>query len=350
MPRFWKAMLLGLALLVPCALALFIFLYPNAIGQNLTDWAKQLTGPSIEDGPRFVVEVDSNALRRHGHEMLRDAVRADLREGRISISRAPRVTDAGVEVWPRDTDRQAALARLAKLGQPGWFDISEGDGGVIRIAYTEARLAEQMRQAVELSISTIESRLADLGGFRFSVRRQGDTQILVQVSRSEDLKRLIELATKHAKLEFRMVDGTIAVAQALASRAPPESEILYGWQKEGKQPYLIEKRVIISGGDIADARPGFDLRTSEPVVNFRFNAAGARRFAQATTENVGRPFAIVLDNEVISAPVIREPITGGQGQISGNFTVQSANDLAILMRAGALPAPLKVIEERAAGP
>ena len=207
-----------------------------------------------------------------------------------------------------------------------------------------------MRQAVELSITTIESRLSDLGGFRFSVRRQGGAQILVQVSRSDDLKRLIELATKLARLEFRMVDGTMAVAQALASRAPPESEILYGWQKEGKQPYLVEKRVIISGRDIVDARPGFEPRMSEPVVNFRFNASGARRFAQATSENVGRPFAIVLDNEVISAPVIREPILGGQGQISGNFTVQTANDLAILMRAGALPARLNVIEERSAAP
>ena len=108
--------------------------------------------------------------------------------------------------------------------------------------------------------------------------------------------------------------------------------------------------MIVSGEDLTDAQPGFDQRTSEPIVTFRFNSNGARRFAQATQENVGRPFAIVLDNEVISAPVIREPILGGSGQISGSFTVQAANDLAILLRAGALPAPLTIIEERTVGP
>jgi preprotein translocase subunit SecD len=106
----------------------------------------------------------------------------------------------------------------------------------------------------------------------------------------------------------------------------------------------------VSGEDLTDAQPGFDQRTSEPIVTFRFNTNGARRFAQVTQENVGRPFAIVLDNEVISAPVIREPILGGSGQISGNFTVEQANDLAILLRAGALPAPLTIIEERTVGP
>jgi preprotein translocase subunit SecD len=108
--------------------------------------------------------------------------------------------------------------------------------------------------------------------------------------------------------------------------------------------------VLVSGGDLTDAQPGFDQRSGEPIVSFRFNTTGARKFAQATSENVGQPFAIVLDNEVISAPVIREPITGGAGQISGSFTVQAANDLAILLRAGALPAPLTIIEERTVGP
>jgi preprotein translocase subunit SecD len=117
-----------------------------------------------------------------------------------------------------------------------------------------------------------------------------------------------------------------------------------------KVPYVIKKQVLVSGGDLTDAQPGFDQRTGEPIVSFRFNTSGARKFATATLENVGQPFAIVLDNEVISAPVIREPITGGSGQISGSFTVQGANDLAILLRAGALPAPLTIIEERTVGP
>jgi preprotein translocase subunit SecD len=117
-----------------------------------------------------------------------------------------------------------------------------------------------------------------------------------------------------------------------------------------KTPYLVKKEVLVSGADLTDAQPGFDQRTNEPIVSFRFNTSGARKFSDATVKNVNLPFAIVLDNEVVSAPVIREPITGGSGQISGSFTVQGANDLAILLRAGALPAPLSIIEERTVGP
>jgi preprotein translocase subunit SecD len=135
----------------------------------------------------------------------------------------------------------------------------------------------------------------------------------------------------------------------MQGKVPADSEVLMSSQ-EPKVPYVIKKEVLVSGADLTDAQPGFDQRTSEPIVSFRFNSSGSRKFADATIKNVGQPFAIVLDNEVISAPVIREPITGGSGQISGNFTVQQANDLAILLRAGALPAPLTIIEERTVGP
>jgi len=162
-----------------------------------------------------------------------------------------------------------------------------------------------------------------------------------------DPSHVKELIGKTAKLDFRMVDLSMSAEQAEQTRPPADSELLDG-ENGGK--VLIEKRVLVSGGDLVDAQPGFDQRTSEPVVNFRFNSTGARRFAEATQANVGKPFAIVLDNKVISAPVIREPILGGSGQISGRFTVQQANDLAILLRAGALPAPLTIIEERTVGP
>jgi preprotein translocase subunit SecD len=146
-----------------------------------------------------------------------------------------------------------------------------------------------------------------------------------------------------------MVDSSVSPDQAQRGSVPADSEILMSEQSP-KVPYVIKKQVLVSGGDLTDAQPGFDQRTNEPIVNFKFNSSGSRKFAQATSENVGLPFAIILDNKVISAPVIREPITGGQGQISGSFTVQSANELALLLRAGALPAPLTVIEERTVGP
>lgn len=143
-----------------------------------------------------------------------------------------------------------------------------------------------------------------------------------------------------------MVDTTASPDQATV---PADSERLVS-ASPPPVPYIVKKQVLVSGSELSDAQPGFDQRTGEAIVSFKFNTSGARKFAQATADNVGQPFAIVLDNKVISAPVIREPITGGQGQISGSFTVQSANDLAILMRAGALPAPLTVVEERTVGP
>jgi preprotein translocase subunit SecD len=165
----------------------------------------------------------------------------------------------------------------------------------------------------------------------------------------QDPTRLKQLLGKTAKMDFRMVDSSVPADQAVQGRVPPDAEVLMSAQSP-KVPYVVKKQVLVSGADLIDAQPSFDSRTSEPIVTFRFNTNGARKFAQATSANVGQPFAIVLDNEVISAPVIREPITGGSGQISGNFTVQQANDLAILLRAGALPAPLTIIEERTVGP
>jgi preprotein translocase subunit SecD len=148
-------------------------------------------------------------------------------------------------------------------------------------------------------------------------------------------------------MEFRMVDEAVPPDAAAQGKIPPEDELL---SEVTGQKLVIKKQVLVTGGDLSDAQTSFDQRSGEPVVSFKFNSSGARKFAQATTEGVGQRFAIVLDNQVISAPVIREPIIGGQGQISGNFTVQSANDLSILLRAGALPAPLTVIEERTVGP
>src|SRR3981189_1813853 len=196
----------------------------------------------------------------------------------------------------------------------------------------------------------MEKRVNELGLVEPTVQRQGVDRILVQVPGLGDPRRLIELVGKTAKLEFRLVDQTMNPQEAMQGRVPAGYELRYEGKGEQKIPGLVYKQVIVEGADLTDAQATFDERTSEPVVSFRFNTTGARKFAQVTQENVGRPFAIVLDNEVISAPVIQEPILGGSGQISGSFTVQSANDLAILLRAGSLPAKLTIVEERTIGP
>ena len=144
-----------------------------------------------------------------------------------------------------------------------------------------------------------------------------------------------------------MVDTSTSVSDALRGKIPPRSEVIYD---KDSIPWLVNKKILVSGERLADAQASFDQMTNTPVVNFRFDVAGGKSFARATSENVGRPFAIVLDDQVISAPTIRQPILGGSGQIEGGFTVESANDLAVLLRAGALPAPLNILEERTIGP
>ena len=204
-----------------------------------------------------------------------------------------------------------------------------------------------MGQAVADSIDVIERRLKDLG-VRFTAKSQDHNRILLTVSKAVDVNRVIEVATRRGRLQFRLIERRAFVGvtpeQAVRGEPPADAEELYG--RGDRKPYVVYKRAMLTGRDLVDAQPGFGV-LNDPIINFRFNANGARQFAQITQENVGKPFAIVLDNEVLSAPVIREPILGGSGQISGNFTVQSANDLAILLRSGELPGRLTVIEQRA---
>ncbi|MBV9556914.1 MAG: protein translocase subunit SecD, partial [Pseudolabrys sp.] len=318
-------------------------------------------GLDLQGGSHILLEVDANAVRKEKLEALRDDVRRVLRDARIGYTGLAVRGNNVVEVRMREgTPPAQAVAKLQELSQPlggilgttgqRSVDITSDDSGLIRLTMTDPAILERVRQAVEQSIQIIERRVNELGTVEPLIQRQGVDRVLVQVPGLQDPTRLKELLGKTAKLDFRMVDTNASVEQAVQGRAPGEDDLLYSTQKQGKQPYLVEKRVLVSGGELTDAQPGFDQRTAEPIVSFRFNTSGSRKFAQATQENVGKPFAVVLDNEVITAPVIREPILGGTGQISGSFTVESANDLAILLRAGALPAPLTIIEERTVGP
>jgi len=356
----WKTLGILLTALVACLLAVPNF-FPEKTVQSWPKWAQRhvVLGLDLQGGSHLLLEVDTGAVRKEKLEQLRDDVRRVLREARVGLSSAPVVRGTSVEVVVRESDLQTALTKVRELSQPlagilggagqRTLEISNQGGGRIQVTMTEPAIVERVRQAVDQAVQIIERRINELGLVEPLVQRQGSDRILVQVPGLGDPARLIALVGKTAKLDFRMVDETVTPEQALANRPPPESEILYGTMREGRVPYVIEKRVLVSGADLTDAQPGFDSRTSEPVVNFRFNSAGARKFGAATVENVGKRFAAVLDNEVITAPVIREPILQGSGQISGSFTVESANDLAILLRAGALPAPLTVIEQRVVG-
>ena len=340
-----------------------LFALPNFFSENTVrkwpSWAQRhiVLGLDLQGG-------SSRASLRSRHQCGAQRAAAGNCRRRVAHSaRSPHpftgrsIHGNGVEVRiTRESDVDNAVGKLRELSQPlsgilgssgqRSVDIAE-NGGLITLTPSDAALAERIRQSVDQSIQIIERRVNELGLVEPTIQREGADRILVQVPGLQDPSRLKQILGKTAKLDFRMVDQSMTVEQAVATHPPADAEILDG---EGGQKYLIEKRVLVSGADLTDAQPGFDQRNSEPIVSFRFNSSGARKFAEATRQNVGKPFAIILDNKVISAPVIREPILGGSGQISGNFTVQQANDLAILLRAGALPAPLTVIEERTVGP
>jgi preprotein translocase subunit SecD len=356
----WKALAILITAFVVCLCAVPNFI-PEQTVKKWPTWAQRhvVLGLDLQGGSHLLLEVDNNAVRKEVLQTLADGVLRLLREARMPFTgRAVRGDHVEVRIT-RENDVQTALTKLRDLSQPlggilagaggRTVDIAE-NGGLITLTPTQPAITERLRQAVDQSIQIIERRVNELGLVEPSIQRQGIDRILVQVPGLQDPTHLKELLGKTAKLDFRMVDLSMTAEQAAQSRPPADSEILEGTKAEGQQKFLIEKRILVSGADLTDAQPGFDQRTSEPIVTFRFNTTGARKFAQATQENVGKPFAIVLDNQVISAPVIREPILGGSGQISGSFTVQGANDLAILLRAGALPAPLTIIEERTVGP
>jgi preprotein translocase subunit SecD len=356
----WKAAAIVLTALVVCLFAVPNFL-PEKMVASWPKWAQRhvVLGLDLQGGSHILLEVDTMAVRKEMLETLRDDVRRVLRDARIGyIGLAVRGNSVEVRIREGANSSQAPT-KLGELSLPlggilggtgqRSLDITTEPDSLFRLTFTEPAIVERVRQSVEQSIQIIERRVNELGTVEPLIQREGTDRILVQVPGLQDPTRLKEIIGKTAKLDFRMVDTSMPPEQALQGRAPPDDEMLYS-ASEPKTPYLIEKRVLVSGGELTDAQPGFDQRTNEPVVNFRFNTSGARKFAQATQENVGKPFAIILDNEVISAPVIREPILAGSGQISGSFTVQSANDLSILLRAGALPAPLTIIEERTVGP
>jgi preprotein translocase subunit SecD len=357
----WKALAIVLTALVVCLCAVPNF-FPEATVKSWPVWAQRhvVLGLDLQGGSYLLLEVDANSVKKDRLNAVRDEARKALRDAKIGFTGGVTIRGDSVEARiTKEADVPAALSKLRDMAQPIGglmggggqrdLDVTDAGGGLIRITPTQPALLERMRKTIEQSVQILERRVNELGTVEPIIQRQGTDRILLQVPGLQDPTRLKEIIGRTAKMEFRMVDTTVSPEQAQAGRAPPDSEVLMS-ASSPKVPYVVKKEVLVQGSDLTDAQAAFDQQTNEPIVNFRFNTSGATKFGRATSENVGLPFAIVLDNEVISAPVIRSPITGGSGQISGSFTVQSANDLAILLRAGALPAPLTVTEERTVGP
>ncbi len=348
------------AVWIVCLLGL-LFALPNFFPEEqVARWPAPLDrqlnlGLDLRGGSHILLEADIAELRRLKLESLEDQVRQELREapgGPVSA------TDLGIRdgavsftlVNPADADRALeAMRRLARpvagLGGPRDPEVSLLDGDRILLAPTEAGLAEAVESAMAQTVEVVRRRIDELGTREPTIVRQGRDRVLVQVPGLQDPEALKQLLGRTARLEFKLVDLEADPAMVAEGRAPPGSQVLP--LAEGGR-IAVRRRAIITGDQLVDAQPSF--QDGQPVVSFRFDAQGGRRFARVTQENVGRPFAIILDGVVISAPRINEPILGGSGIISGQFTTESANELAILLRSGKLPVSLKVVEERTVGP
>ena len=360
----WKVILVSVIVL-----AGLLFALPNLVSpetaSRIPTWLphKQVNlGLDLQGGAHLLYQLDEKEMVDDWLKNIRADVRETLRSNRIGYTDlAQNVATRTVTVRIREPgDVEKAFEALKKLAVPVGADVFGGFSGNdldvarqgsdgVSLKITDPGLSHRMSSAIQASIETIRRRVDAFGTTEPSIQREGRSRVLVQVPGVQDVERLKNLIGETGKLEFKLVNPAAdAAAAATTNKVPPGDELIYS-NEDPPVPYVLKDQVLVSGANLVDAQPGFDSQTGEPIVTFRFDAAGAKRFGKVTQENVGLPFAIVLDGKVISAPVIREPILGGTGQISGNFSVQEANDLAVLLRSGALPAKLTVIEERTVG-
>ena len=343
--------------IIICLLGVLLAM-PNVLPQQTLDalpsWVpthRISYGLDLQGGSHLLLEVDLKSVTKERLNGALDGLRTALLKEKIGYTQLT-VEDDHMVVALRDAADAGKIRGLITQVDPD-LAVTNAPDGKLQIAYTEQALIQRRNQAVDQSIEIIRRRVDETGTKEPTIQREGDDRILLQLPGIDNPEHVKELLGRTAKLTFRLVDETVTPEDAKAGHLPPGSEVLSGEDiSAGRtgQPtqYVIKKRVMVDGSTLTSASASFQDNT--PDIQFKFDSTGARRFADATRENVHKRFAIVLDNKVISAPVINEPITGGSGVITGSFTVQSANDLALLLRAGALPAPLTIIEERTVGP
>ena len=317
----------------------------NALPESVRAWLKPVTlGLDLQGGSYLLMEVDTKDLLKEKLTSLADVTRSALRADKIRFS-GLNVADGVMSVKILNA-AQVNQARDVIRKQDNIPLSVEAKDGVLTVSYTDEAVAQMKKQAVSQSLEIVRRRIDELGTKEPVIQQQGDDRIVIQLPGVQDPSEIKALMGKTAKMTFHLVDEETSPQMAQMGKISPDAMMLTG----DETGYIVLKRAVVVGGDqLQDARGTYDEQ-GRPAVSFEFKALGARKFGNATRENVNRRLAIVLDGKVISAPVINTPITGGKGIITGNFTVQSANDLALMLRSGALPAPLIVAEERVVGP
>jgi preprotein translocase subunit SecD len=332
-------------------------LFPRAEMERMPQWLphQQINlGLDLQGGSHLLLEVNLDAVIDERLNSLLDDVRATLRPERIGYRGLGTRGDAVAFTLTDSTTTERAVELLDDLNTDPItrdLEVTDAGNGRVEVSLTDAAADELRSTAVQQSLEIVRRRIDEVGTREPTIQQQGGNRILVQVPGEKDPDSIKRLLGQTAKLTFHLVDLDTPLDQALSGNLPPGSMVLAS--EETSRPgevaqQVVRKRVEVSGESLIDAQPTY--QENQPVVSFRFDSVGARKFGDVTRDHVGELLAIVLDDKVISSPRIREPILGGSGVISGSFTVDSANELAILLRAGALPAPLDIVEERSVGP
>ena len=336
-----------------------IFSLPNFLSKDLVNNSLSFIksgeirlGLDLQGGSYLLLRVESESLQTDRLNSLSDELRLAMR------SASPRIGYKNLKVSGTEliftlvnNEEESRVKGLIDSIDKELIFNKDSYNNII-LSMSEDKIKEIRDYAILQSIEIIRRRVDEVGTNEPLIQRQGDDRILVQLPGLDDPERIKKLLGKTARMNFRLVNETASIEESLSGRVPPGSDLLFEIdERTGEKtiPYVIYKRIGVSGEQLVDANPTMD-QNNQPVVSLRFDTSGSRKFGELTSKNVGKRFAIVLDGEVISAPVIREAITGGSGQISGNFTFESASDLSVLLRAGALPAPLTILEERSVGP
>jgi protein-export membrane protein SecD len=342
---------------------------PNALPENIRakipSWLPSATtslGLDLQGGSYLLLEVELDQVQKDQLESLLADIRVGLRKAHIGYTDLAAKADT-VSVRVRDSAQFDAAKKILdglnpfaggsvlSVGTREYDVTTPGDERIV-MHITDAYKKQTDQQVLSQSIEVVRRRIDALGTREPTIERQGDQRILVQVPGLQDPERLKSNLGKTAKMTFQLVDETADIQQAMKGIVPIGDEVLpqdAGPHNQPMPPLVVQRRVMVDGNRLSNAGWTTNQQTNEVVVTFRFDTVGAREFGDVTKNNVNRRFAIVLDKKIISAPVIREAILGGSGEISGSFTAQSATDLSALLRAGALPAPLKIIEERTVG-
>ncbi len=330
-----------------------LFSIPNFLPQstlskmpkNVQEWFKPITlGLDLQGGSYLLMEVDTNDLLKERLTTLADLTRSELRRAKVRFAGLS-VADNQMSVRILNAGDLNTAKEVIRKIEPTLLTI-ENMESTLNVSYTEKALEEMKRKAVEQSVEIVRRRIDELGTKEPQIQQQGLDRIVIQLPGVQDPSEIKALLGKTAKMTFHLVDEETTPQAAQMGKLSPDSMLMTG----DETGYIVlKRRVVVSGAQLDGAKGSYD-ENGAPAVSFSFKAAGAKEFANVTRENVGRRLAIVLDGKVLSAPTINSPITGGQGIITGNFSMQSANDLALMLRAGALPAPLIVVEERVVGP